>query len=399
MMKKLKILFVLQCPFSDHFGAGKVHFDLKKEFERMGHEVDTLSSDDYYPNGQSTISKIVGPLYTYEILSRLKEIAYKYDVIDANFNCIPFPKESFGFNGLLIYRSHGLLPVYRKAEASPEYQQMLRTNKEPVKLKTRFGNLYRMMLKKPGPNVFADSVKYADIIHCLNQEEHKFLLEYGIPENEILPLPNGISDTFVENANKSEIHGKSNIISFVGSWTLRKGIKDLNEILTVIDQKVNIDKFNLLGGVTKREKVVTFFDTKFESKLNVIPTYSQSNLVDLLKETKVGIFPSYIEGLPLAIIEQISCGIPVVAYDIPGSSEILRDIDPTLLIHPGNKKAFGDKVIEILNMDEQDYVILAEKCKAKSQEYLMSKVSELFIDAYFKNHNLLLEKHNSPILG
>src|SRR6478736_4845688 len=171
-MKKLKILFVLQCPFSDHFGAGKVHFDLKKEFERMGHVVDTLSSDDYYPNGQSTISKIVGPLYTYKILDRLKEIAYKYDVIDANFNCIPFPKDSFGFKGLLLYRSHGLQPVYRRAELSSEYQSMLKTNEEPIKLKTRFGNLYRLMLKKPGPKVFSDSVKYADIIHCLNQEEY-----------------------------------------------------------------------------------------------------------------------------------------------------------------------------------------------------------------------------------
>lgn len=388
-MKKLKILLVSQYPFSDQFGVGKVHFDLKKEFERMGHAVDTLSSDDYYPKGQSVISKVFGPLYTYKILSKLKKIAYKYDVIDANYECVPFHKDSFGFKGLLVYRSHGLQPVYRKSELSSEYQLMLHSKQEKNKLKTRFGNIYRYIQKNPSFKDFSNSVKFADIVHCLNQEEYNFLIEYGLPKNKILLLPNGVADLFVENANKSPVNNKSNVISFVGSWTIRKGIKDFNEILNGIEQETHIDKFNVLGCGASNIVVLSYFDNKFEKFLNIVSKYSQTDLISLIKESKVGVFPSYIEGFGLSVVELLACGIPVVAYDVAGPAGILKDIDSTLLIEIGNKKAFAKKVINILKMNEEDYAILAEKCKSKAQEYLMSRISESFINSYIKKINSL----------
>ena len=51
-MRKLKILLVLQYQFTDCYGVGKVHFDLKKEYEKLGHQVDTLSWTDLYPKGE-----------------------------------------------------------------------------------------------------------------------------------------------------------------------------------------------------------------------------------------------------------------------------------------------------------------------------------------------------------
>lgn len=383
-MKYLKILFVLQSPFCDTLGMSKVHFDLKIAFEKMGHTVDTLAFEDLYPNGQSAISKIIGPLFTIKIFNILKIIAKDYDVIDANFDCVPFAKESFNFSGLLVYRSHGLQPLYRTFEEKGPLKSIFEeyAKVEKVKFKTRIGNIYRFLQKKTGDKELYDSIKHADLVHCLNFEEYKFLLSKGVSSQKMFVLPNGISDNFIKKAGESDLEIKSNVISFVASWTLRKGITDLNTIVDYIQDGAVVDEIKLLGGVEEISKVESFFHNKNRKILNIIPRYKALELPKLLNNSKVGIFPSYIEGFGLAIVEQLACGIPVVAYNVPGPKDILSEIDTTLLIEPGNKEGFSAKVIEILNMTDESYQELSNKCKDRAKYYMTSKIASDFIKLY-----------------
>ncbi|WP_372753015.1 glycosyltransferase family 4 protein [Mariniflexile sp.] len=383
-MNHLKILFVLQSPFTDTLGMSKVHFDLKIAFENMGHRVDVLAFEDLYPKGQSAISKITSPLFTVKIFNRLKDIAKDYDVIDANFDCIPYPKASFHFKGLLVYRSHGLQPLYRKFEKKDPFNTVLTefAKGKKIKFKTRLGNIYRSLQKKPGDKELYDSIKYADLVHCLNAEEHTFLLHKGISAEKMFVLPNGISDEFILKAGESATNTKANVISFVASWTIRKGITDLNAIVNQVKSAAPIEELKLLGGVEDPQKVASFFQTENRTLLHIIPRYKAMELPQLLNNTKVGMFPSYIEGFGLAIVEQLACGIPVVAYKVPGPKDILSDLDPTLLIAPGDKEKFSEKVIEILNMPDDAYQELSKKCKQRAKDFLMSRIASEFISLY-----------------
>lgn len=381
-MRKLRILLVLQTQFADSFGVGKVHFDLKKEYERLGHQVDTLSWNDLYPKGEPYLSKFFGPLITDKTHRKLKKIAHQYDIIDANYQCIPFSKETFGFKGVLLFRSHGLPPVYRIAEQTLPFKQIMDDLINNIKFKTRIGNIYRAMQLKVGDKELFLSIDNADIVHCLNFEEYEYLLKYGIAKEKIVLLPNGLADDYIENANKVSSIKKENIITFLGSWTLRKGITDMNRIINEIKDATNITKFQIFGGGQKEDVVQTRFDVSNYALLDVVSHYKQNELVKLIKNTKVGIFPSYIEGFGLAVVEQLACGIPVVAYKVPGPSDILSEIDSSLLIEPGDKEAFSKKVVEILNMSDIDYETLSEKCKARSQDFLISNIAQQFVGIY-----------------
>lgn len=383
-MKDLRILFVLQSPFSATLGMSKVHYDLKIAYESKGHSVDVLAYNDLYPNGQSPFSKIFGSLFTVEILKKLKKIAKNYDVIDANFDCVPYPKESFNFKGLLVYRSHGLQPLYRNFERQDPFNKVILEfqKKNKVKFKTRLGNVYRALQKKVGDKELYDSIKYADVVHCLNQDEYNFLFKKGVASHKMVILPNGISDKFILNATESKTSVKPNVLSFVASWTLRKGITDLNGILNNIKKKTAVDKLKLLGGVESTSNVKSFFEEKNKNNLDIIPKFDTSELSKLLNNVKVGIFPSYIEGFGLAIVEQLACGIPVVAYNVPGPKDILTELDSTLLIEPGNLVQFSKKVIEILNMPHEVYLNLSNKCKQRAKDYLMSKIADDFLELY-----------------
>lgn len=383
-MSKLKILLVMRHDWGNTMGIPKVFFDFKKEYEQMGHHVDTLSFYDLYPKGQNKLARIFGPTFPELILKYLKENAHKYDVIDANFECVPYPKEAFNYKGLLLFRSHGLPQVYEIYENLPPYKAVFDDHYRNLKIKTRFGNIYRALDRKVGLKELNASIECADVVHALNSHEYDFLLSEGVPKEKLVTIPNGLQDDYLIEANTLQVKNKKNNISFLASWTWRKGITELNQILNEIKSRLPLNELHLLGGDQPKELVLKQFEENNFSKLKITPKFEQDELISLLSNSKVGVFPSYVEGFGLAVVEQLACGIPVVAYNVPGPADILGPLDPSLLIASGDTKALCNKVIEILNMPEADYEKLALRCKERAKFYSMSKVAESFSNV-FKN--------------
>jgi glycosyltransferase involved in cell wall biosynthesis len=384
-VNKLKILMVMRHSWGNKMGIPKVFYDFKQEYELMGHQVDTLSHSDLYPKKQNLLDKIIGPVFPELILKYLKKNASKYDIIDANFECVPYPKSAFNFNGVLLFRSHGLPQVYKIYEELPPYKMVLDDHRQKIKFKTRIGNIYRGVQRKVGLKELNASIKHADIVHVLNQAEHDFLLQEGVPKERLVMIPNGLEDKYIEEASKASVESKGNNISFVASWTLRKGITELNEILNSIRSKIEVEELHLLGGDQPKEVVLKQFENENFSKLKITPEFEQAELISLLSNAKVGIFPSYVEGFGLAVVEQLACGIPVVAYRVPGPTEILKELDESLLIASGDIESLTNKVVEILNMSESDYKKLAIRCKERAKAYSMRKVAGQFVGVYKKS--------------
>lgn len=384
-MEKLRILLVANGYMTNVLGVLKVHYELKEEYERQGHSVDILDFSIIYPNGYTTFKKIFEPLYTYQFWKYLKQHAHKYDVIDANVECIPYSKASFGFKGLLLARSHGMRPVYMLAEKIKSYKDELIKEGSNISFKTKLGNIYRSVQKHTGLKEFYDSVKYADLVHCLNQAEFDFLWEYGLPEEKLVIISNGLLDSLIKKYAEVNIAEKTNSICFIGAWTIRKGIKDFDKIISVIKLNSKIENLLLLGGNYDEAYTRKDFSAKNQSLLKIYPHFKPPEIPSYIKQCKVGIFPSYLEGFGLAIVEQLACGIPVVAYKIPGPTDILKLLDETLLIEPGNTDQFAKKVSELLELNTTDYTLLSERCKSEAKKYLLSNIATQFINLYYKN--------------
>ncbi|WP_439256576.1 glycosyltransferase [Lonepinella sp. BR2271] len=80
----------------------------------------------------------------------------------------------------------------------------------------------------------------------------------------------------------------------------------------------------------------------------------RANPFPLMKNAKLFIHTANFEGLPTVLIESMTCGTPIVAYDCPtGPSEILDNGNYGGLIPMGDKQAFVDKVYQLLNDETQ----------------------------------------------
>ena len=135
--KKLKILFVLQTSWGTQLGMSRVHYELKKAYE------DKM----LYPKIKRGWYHFLGKSTQTRIWEYLKIHATKYDVIDANQRCIPYPKESYGFNGVVLFRSHGLPPLYTLAENQPLFQKLIfKKMSHANTLNTRLGAVKRTLM-------------------------------------------------------------------------------------------------------------------------------------------------------------------------------------------------------------------------------------------------------------
>jgi len=70
-----------------------------------------------------------------------------------------------------------------------------------------------------------------------------------------------------------------------------------------------------------------------------------------LAAADVLILPSFAEGLPTVLVEAGACGTPVIASDVGGIPELLRD-DRGLLIPPGSAEALRAAILESLAAPE-----------------------------------------------
>ena len=75
-------------------------------------------------------------------------------------------------------------------------------------------------------------------------------------------------------------------------------------------------------------------DLKRQGSVEIIDAVD--NILDLLAIADVVVLPSYREGLPRILLEAFSCGIPVVATDVPGCRELVQHGHNGFLVEKGN---------------------------------------------------------------
>ena len=78
----------------------------------------------------------------------------------------------------------------------------------------------------------------------------------------------------------------------------------------------------------------------------------QSNVADWLALADMTVLPSFYEGLPLAAIESLAAGQPVVATAVDGTPEIVLDGKTGILVPPGDQARLAEAICRLLRQPE-----------------------------------------------
>jgi glycosyltransferase involved in cell wall biosynthesis len=72
----------------------------------------------------------------------------------------------------------------------------------------------------------------------------------------------------------------------------------------------------------------------------------------LMRESRICLFPSFVEGWGIVPQEALACGLPVIVYDLPVYRENIADCEAVFSVAPGDYRAMGEKAVELLRLED-----------------------------------------------
>lgn len=109
-----------------------------------------------------------------------------------------------------------------------------------------------------------------------------------------------------------------------------------------------------------------------------------NNVSSLLKTSDIVVVSSHWEGFGLAAVEGMAAGKPVVASDVPGLSEVVKDAG--ILFEKSNSEHLSHSILSLFE-DKEYYSLVARKCFERSQKYSIEKMAEQYIYIYKNIYN------------
>lgn len=190
------------------------------------------------------------------------------------------------------------------------------------------------------------------IIHVSNSEEQlAYRLKLHKREKSIV-IYNGIdiyqfSNVTGRNRIRVEFDIKDNefVIGTVARFNYQKGIELSLEIIKNLKKYIPV-RYMLVGDGEEREKIEKKIIKDNLSEI-VIITGFRKDIPDLLSALDVYLSTSRWEGLPYTLLEANAMRVPVVASDVPGNSEVIKDGDTGYLIKLDRNSEFVEKIINI----------------------------------------------------
>ena len=358
----MKILFCTPAPLTKSLGAAKVVVELAEEMRELGWVCDLVSIKDLADKSGLGLSE--------SLRQHLLEHAAEYDVVDYDHSYLPYPRAEFTQKTLFVARSV-LLAHHFDAIPIP----VSRSWKSRIKgLITRS---WESRARSERIQMAHQTVQEADLINVCNQDDKTELIRRGITGDKIVVLPFGINQSrrLLFNAISSAVPTEQ-WVTFVGTFDYRKGAREFPTIVQSIVDAVPNARFRLLGTAgmfQTANEVAAHFPAKLRPILEVIPRFNPEELPLLLASCSVGIFPSYIEGMPFGVLEMLAAAVPVFAYDTPGPTMMLKE---SCVVPRGDAKALSRKVIDLLK-DKNGLYNARVRAQEESQQFNWRKVAEL----------------------
>jgi glycosyltransferase involved in cell wall biosynthesis len=144
-----------------------------------------------------------------------------------------------------------------------------------------------------------------------------------------------------------DIPPQSPVLGLVGRMFPVKGHRQMLEMLPAILQRMPDAVLLLVGDGPERPRCEALA-TELGLHRNVRFAGQRNDVAKLLKACDLIVVPSESEGLPLTAIEAMAAGLPVVAFDVGGMSEVVDDGVTGAVVAAGDSAAFTAAVLSLL---------------------------------------------------
>lgn len=175
---------------------------------------------------------------------------------------------------------------------------------------------------------------------------HAATLYSGLP---IHVIPNTVDvERFHPPVEPNGGEGENQTILFLGRFSRNKGPQYLVEAIPRVLSEFPEASFDFVGdGPLRHSLAKRMAELGLNGQARMCGKVPE--VVPVLQRAGMVVRPSLTEGMPLAVMEAMACGRPVVASRVGGTADLIHDGETGILFEPGNVDGLSAGLIDLLD--------------------------------------------------
>lgn len=292
------------------------------------------------------------------------------------------------FAGVMAGRLFGIPTIVKPGTGGTAFDFASLTRKRPL-----YGRLMAGFVRDTADRVIAIST-------ALRED----LVRFGVPEERIVSIPNGIAipgdvrfnDASQLSPNRRSVDARSNIcLLFAGRLERQKNVPFLIEAFARAAHQDGRLRLVLLGNgdmqPTLERRVVELGiaeRVQFAGRVE--------NVFDYMREADFFVLPTFAEGMSNALLEAMSVGLVPIATRVSGSTDLIEDRRTGALFEVNDRASFMDALGWATGLSRHEWRRASQGC----QETIQAKCSmEVVRQRYEELYRALVQRRNEPSSG
>ena len=197
------------------------------------------------------------------------------------------------------------------------------------------------------------SFKNADLVHVISQSLAERAKKLGA-ENIVI-IPNGVDSRLFKPMGKKELRKKygisaeEKIIISVARLDPVKGVDYLIKATALVGGGIPDLRLIVIGDGEQRKQLEELINRLYlDSKVHLLGFLSHQQISEYLNMSDVFVLPSRHEGLGIALIEAMACGVPVIGSRVDGIPDVIDDGKNGILVPPGDVNELAEAIERLL---------------------------------------------------
>lgn len=230
--------------------------------------------------------------------------------------------------------------------------------------------------------------KYTDVLITINKEDYKRARDFNAEKVYYIP---GVGIDIRKFQTTETLHKEKHnllclefgiptdakILLSVGEINKNKNHRVVIEALGRLKRK---DIYYVICGRGPLSDEYKELSSRYGLEKQVILTGYRTDVADFYKAADVFAFPSFREGLPVAVMEAMASGLPVIATKIRGSKDLIEESINGMLLEPTDVEGFAKAIVSMFDKDDRKRMI--NNNEMKSLDFDLNEIVEKYRAIY-----------------
>ncbi len=223
------------------------------------------------------------------------------------------------------------------------------------------------------------------VVFQVNPVQYKWITQYGISQNKIKFLPNGIAPSYFDKVVKDSYLteyklAKKQVITYIGRFEKYKGVHDIISVMPKLLLTYKNLKLVAMGneGAYLADIRELISELKLEKSVEILIKPDDETVKGILSVSKIYILPSSWEAFGISILEAMARGNAIVTTRTEGGEFLIKEDENGYLFDYNDQNELYNFIDKLL-ADKELIKRISEANILKAKEFIWDKITDDYL--------------------